>query len=92
MGEIIPEDITVTLTASAGKFIGADQDNDAPGFQVIAHGGKFTAMQSSLSAQRVEIRAAIDASSPTPKEAYTDVEFITNLRSSLATGSVNLRI
>ncbi|MGI8500094.1 MAG: hypothetical protein ACR2LR_03000 [Hassallia sp.] len=136
-GEIIPKNFTVTLTASAGKFIGADQDKDASGFQVLARNGIFTAtLQSTLEAQRVEIRAAVDAledketrrqgdterrgqgglgglgglgsefsplsplSSPppplplssSPLEAYTDVEFITYLRPSLATGSVNLRI
>jgi len=127
-GEIIPKNVTVTLTASAGKFVGADQDKDASGFQVLARAGIFTAtLQSSLEAQRVQIRAAVDAledkgtrgqgglrglgglgsefsplSPPSPSpplplsssplEAYTDVEFITYLRPSLATGSVNLRI
>jgi hypothetical protein len=114
-GQIIPKNVTVTLTASAGKFIGADQDKDASGFQVLARNGIFTAtLQSSLEAQRVQIRAAVDnggvetfrrnvstkaeenlhsfTSSPSPLEAYTDVEFITYLRPSLATGSVNLRI
>jgi hypothetical protein len=111
-GKIIPKNVTVTLTASAGKFIGADEDKDAGGFQVLARAGKFTAtLQSTLEAQRVQIRAAVDAFKDTesscktlplspcplvslssPLEAYTDVEFITYLRPSLATGSVNLRI
>jgi hypothetical protein len=111
-GKIIPKNVTVTLTASAGKFIGADQDKDASGFQVLARNGIFTAtLQSSLEAQRVQIRAGVDnggvetfqwnvstrvgktdSSSSPPLEAYTDVEFITYLRPSLATGSVNLRI
>lgn len=107
-GESIPEDFTVTLSATAGNFIGADQDTDAPGFQVLARKGQFSAtLQSSLQAQNVKIRAVVEskrASSsdeqlpipnslfPASLEAYTDVEFITNLRPSLATGSVNLRI
>nr|WP_243146711.1 hypothetical protein [Scytonema sp. UIC 10036] len=89
-GELIPEDATITLTASAGKFVGADTDTDAPGFQILARGGEFTAtLQSSLEAQNVKIRAAVDNEE---LEAYTYVEFITYLRPSLATGSVNLRI
>jgi hypothetical protein len=90
-GKPISEDVTVTLSATAGKFVGADRDTDTPGFQVLARGGQFIAnLQSSLQAQGVKVRAAIEASSPT--EAYTNVEFITNLRSPLATGVVNLRI
>lgn len=60
-GQLLSEDTLVTLTASAGKFVGADQDPDQPGFQVMARGGQFTAqLQSSLEAQRVRIRAAIE--------------------------------
>jgi hypothetical protein len=55
------DDVTVTLTSSAGKLIGADQDTDRPGFQVIARNGKFQAeLQSSLDPQKVKIRAAAD--------------------------------
>ena len=54
-------EVTVTLTSSAGKFIGADQDTDRPGFQVIARNGKFRAeLQSSLDPQKVKIRAAVE--------------------------------
>ena len=113
----IPEDVTVTLTSSAGKFIGADQDTDRLGFQVIARQGRFSAeLQSTLEPKQVRVRAAIDGiheaikpeSKPTPPpfaypgtlpghpseplEAYANVEFITNLRPSLVSGSVNLRI
>ncbi len=134
-GQIIREDIVVTLTSSAGKFIGADQDKDQGGFQVIARGGEFTAtLQSDIKAQQVRVRAAVESirtqspfqrdrdvikDSPffgqrgvlndtpfpqqtdtsniqkfkdTPIEAYTQVEFTTYLRPSLATGIVNLRI
>ncbi|WP_407899644.1 hypothetical protein, partial [Scytonema sp. NUACC26] len=134
-GQIIREDIVVTLTSSAGKFIGADQDKDQGGFQVIARGGEFTAtLQSDIKPQQVRVRAAVESirtqnpfrrdrdvikDSPffgqrgvlndthfpqqtdnsviqkfknTPIEAYTQVEFTTYLRPSLATGVVNLRI
>jgi hypothetical protein len=95
-GEVIREDATVTLSATAGKFVGADQDSDAPGFQVLARNGEFSAnLQSALEPQNVKVRAAVEtryiASLP-PIETYTNIEFITNLRPSLATGVVNLRI
>ncbi|BAZ10569.1 hypothetical protein NIES4071_23920 [Calothrix sp. NIES-4071] len=87
-GEVISEDVIVTLSATAGKFIGADQDSDAPGFQVLAHDGKFSAtLQAGYEPQNVKVRAAIDNI-----EVYNNVEFITNLRPSLATGVINLRI
>lgn len=60
-GQVIPQDVVVTLTASAGKFVDADQDRDRPGFQVLARQGVFTAqLQSTLDAQKVRIRAAVD--------------------------------
>lgn len=56
----INDDVMVTLTSSAGKFIGADQDKDQAGFQVIARGGEFIAtLQSGIKAQPVRIRAAV---------------------------------
>jgi hypothetical protein len=62
-GQIIREDVIVTLTTSAGKFVGADQDKDQGGFQVRAIGGEFTAtLQSDIKPQQVRIRAAIDTS------------------------------
>ncbi len=71
---------------------------DAPGFQVIARNGEFTVeLQASLEPQNVKVRAAIDNwqqqnNFDTVPQAYTNIEFITNLRPSLATGSINLRI
>ena len=60
-GELIAKDALVTLTASAGKFVGADEDKDQLGFQVRARGGQFTAqLQSGLDAQKVRIRAAVE--------------------------------
>ncbi|HEY9635874.1 MAG TPA: hypothetical protein V6D14_20880 [Coleofasciculaceae cyanobacterium] len=116
-GQLITKDAVVTLTASSGKFVGADLDKDQAGFQVMARGGQFTAqLQSGLEAQKVRIRAAVDNTKPktddrrqetrefpipdaqylapkdSPIEAYTQVEFITNLRPSLVTGSINFRI
>ena len=114
-GQLITEDAIVTLTASAGKFVGADQDKDQLGFQAIARGGEFTVeLQSGVEAQKVRIRAAIERNqkpeireqatnppplsfpsslSPAPTlETFTVVEFITNLRPSLVSGVVNLRI
>src|SRR5919202_1274524 len=124
-GQLLSEDTLVTLTTSAGQFVGADQDKDQPGFQVRARGGEFTAqLQSSIDAQKVQVRAAVDESEvgklnaersnqpsnlqtsnpqpstlqpstlqpSTPLEAYTQVEFITNLRPSLVSGVIDLRI
>ena len=80
---------TVSLTAKAGDFVGTDADPDQPGFQVKAVGGKFTAtLRSSVSAQTVPIRAATAAG----LEAFTQVEFTTDLRPSIATGIVDLRV
>jgi hypothetical protein len=59
-GEIIEQDILVTLTASAGKFVGKDFDQDLAGFQVLAKKGEFSVqLRSSLEPQKVKIRAAI---------------------------------
>ncbi|WP_432809319.1 hypothetical protein [Pantanalinema sp. GBBB05] len=136
-GQQITSDVVVTLTSSAGKFVGADHDRDRPGFQVMAREGKFTAqLQSSLEPQMVRIRAAIDrldllklpqnqpeqlyrvpvtqlkqpytdtpnfpkpplaqierpVTAEAPLETYTQVEFITNLRPFIISGTVNLRV
>jgi hypothetical protein len=122
-GQLVPGDVVVTLTSSAGKFIGADQSPDQAGFQVIARDGEFLAtLQSDIKPQQVKIRAAVDKirANPnrpngvnpapgegfpqqtdttiyeklvdSPLEAYTQVEFVTFLRPSLATGIINLRI
>ena len=60
-GQPIEDDAIVTLTTSAGKFIGVDVDPDLVGFQVRAINGAFTAeLQSDLKPQKVDIRAGID--------------------------------
>ena len=112
VGNPILRPVPITLTASAGEFVGADQDEERPGFQVMARQGRFVAqLRSTLTAQQVRVRAAavrqevleeadevdIDPFSsyqdPIPEvEAYTQVEFVTHLRPSLVTGTVNLRI
>jgi len=123
----IERELIVTLTASAGKFVGADQDVDRPGFQVVTEQGLFSArLQSDLEPQRVKIRAAVEGSQlqglkredshlrlpsdsfepteaqpifdeeveayPEDIEAYTQVQFITNVRPWLFSGVVNLRV
>jgi hypothetical protein len=60
-GEVIRKDAIATLTTSAGKFIGADQDKDQGGFQVRVIDGEFIAtLQSDIKPQQVRIRAAVD--------------------------------
>jgi hypothetical protein len=82
------QDSVVTLYTSAGEFAGIDANKDQPGFQVPVTKGKFTAkLRSSLDAQTVRIRAT-----NLNMEAYTQVQFETNLRSSIATGVVDVRV
>jgi len=81
-------DLMVTLTASLGEFIGADADTDQPGFQVKATQGLFTAqLRSSLEAQTVRVRA-----NPPNFEAFTQLQFETNLRPSIVTGVIDFRV
>lgn len=104
-GALITQNAVVTLTSSAGEFIGADYDEDEPGFQVLATDGRFSAkLKSSLDAQKVRVRAAIQRIGQTSDfelaqkqseadlETYAQVEFITNLRPSLVSGVVDFRI
>jgi hypothetical protein len=66
-GEVIRKDAIVTLTSSAGKFVGTDQNKDQGGFQVRAIDGEFTAtLQSDIKPQQVRIRAAIDRVQKSP--------------------------
>jgi hypothetical protein len=69
-GKPVLETITVTLTSSDGKFIGADQDPDRAGFQTLSINGEFSVeLQSSLNPQSVTIRAAVDPPKRSEKEA-----------------------
>lgn len=87
-GNVSRQDTLVTLTASAGEFAGVDADTDAPGFQAIVRGGKFTAqLRSPGTPQTVRIRAA-----SLGMEGYAQALFETNLRTSVATGVLDLRL
>ncbi|MGD1866543.1 MAG: TonB-dependent receptor [Phormidesmis sp.] len=76
-GELINHDVVVTLTTSAGEFIGADYDIDRAGFQVLARWGEFDAeLRSNLDAQRVLVRASAarkDLLAETPMPLDTDL-------------------
>ncbi len=95
-GNLIKQDVIVTLGTNAGKFVGADYKADVPGFQVLARNGQFSAtLQAGNQAQSVKISATIYGKKTSPNldlGAVTYVKFVTNLRPSLATGVVNLRI
>ena len=82
------QDNVVTLTTTAGEFAGVDLDKDQPGFQVKVQKGKFTAkLRTGLDAQTVRIRA-----SGFNMEAFAQIQFETNLRSSIATGVFDVRL
>lgn len=82
------QDNIVTLTATAGEFAGVDANTDQPGFQVPVQKGKFTAkLRAGLDAQTVRIRAT-----NLNMEAYTQIQFETNLRTSIATGVFDVRL
>ncbi len=94
-GELLDEagnrsnrDGMVTLSANAGEFIGVDANLDQPGFQVKIENGQFTAkLRSGLDAKTVNILAT-----SSDMTAYTTVGFETNLRSSIATGVIDVRL
>jgi hypothetical protein len=81
-------DAVITLSSTGGDFIGEDADPDQPEFQVKAHQGQFIAkLRSGLDARTVKIRATTDK-----LEAFTQLNFETNLRPSIATGVIDLRL
>jgi hypothetical protein len=94
-GELLDEsgnrssrDGIVTVTANAGEFIGVDANLDQPGFQVKVENGQFIAkLRSGLEAKTVNILATSG-----DMTAYTTVGFETNLRSSIATGVIDVRL
>lgn len=105
-GRPVQEDVVVTLTTSAGSFIGADYDIDRSGFQVLARQGEFNVeLRSSLDAQSVTIRASAparealglvedEATARQPVaelDGYTQVNFTTPYRPSLVAGVVDFR-
>jgi hypothetical protein len=78
-GEVLRKDAIATLTTSAGKFIGADQDKDQGGFQVRVIDGEFTAtLQSDIKPQQVRIRAAIDKIQKQSLNVPTELDDIKN--------------
>ncbi len=78
----------VTLSSNGGQFIGVDSEPDQPGFQVKAENGQFTAQhKSGLDAKTVNILAKLGE-----LEAFTNISFETNLRSSIATGVIDVRL
>jgi hypothetical protein len=81
-------DGVITLSSNGGEFIGVDANPDQPGFQVKAENGKFTAkLKSGLDAKTVNILAKMG-----DLEAYTNLTFETNLRPSIATGVIDVRL
>ncbi|OLP17699.1 hypothetical protein BST81_15380 [Leptolyngbya sp. 'hensonii'] len=81
-------DAIVTLQSNAGDFVGEDLNKDQPGFQVEAKQGQFQAkLRSNLTAQMVQIRATSNN-----LEAFTQLQFETNLRPSLVSGVIDLRL
>jgi hypothetical protein len=87
-GQRSNRDAVVTLKTSAGEFVEPDADTAQPGYQIKAAAGQFKAtLRSGIQAQTVRVQAQSD-----PLEAFTQVQFETNLRSSLLTGSIDFRI
>jgi hypothetical protein len=87
-GNVANQDTVITLDASQGTFIAEDQNLDQPGFQVQTQDGEFSSLlQTGLTPGPTTIRATgIDL------EAYTQVEFTTELRPTLMTGTVDVRL
>ncbi|MDX2255924.1 MAG: hypothetical protein NW214_10435 [Pseudanabaenaceae cyanobacterium bins.39] len=82
----------VTLSISEGELIGIDAQPDQPGFQVEARNGEFsTPMKSSLNSGNSRIRASTTINNRL-LEAYSQIQFETNLRPSIVTGVIDLRI
>ncbi|MCU0550339.1 MAG: TonB-dependent receptor, partial [Leptolyngbya sp. Prado105] len=80
-------DALITLSTTAGEFLDTDAAENQPGFQVKAERGQFsTRLRSGLEARTVTVRAAIGT-----LEDFTQLQFETNLRPSIATGVVDLR-
>ena len=81
-------DAIVTLKTTDGEFVGVDASPEQPGFQVKAQQGIFKAsLRSSLKAQNVRVQAQLGN-----VDSFTQVVFETDLRSSVVTGVVDLRL
>ncbi|MBE9032343.1 TonB-dependent receptor [filamentous cyanobacterium LEGE 11480] len=87
-GNLAKDELIVTLASNGGEFVGDDADKLLNGFQTVAKDGQFTAqLRTDVAPKEVQIRAAANG-----MEAFTRVAFETNLRPSIATGSINLRL
>ncbi len=87
-GNLAKDEMRITLASNGGEFVGDDADKLENGFQVMAKDGLFTAqLRSGVEPKEIQIRAAVNG-----MEAFTRVAFETNLRPSIATGSINLRL
>jgi hypothetical protein len=87
-GNLAKDEMRITLASNGGDFIGDDADKLQNGFQVWAKDGQFTVqLRSGVEPKEIQIRAAVNG-----MEAFTRVAFETNLRPSIATGSINLRL
>jgi hypothetical protein len=82
-------DAVITLDTTAGKFVGIDANPNAPGFQVKAVKGEFSAtLQSDLQAGIVRLRAKSN-----DLEGFHQFQFTTPLRPSpLLTGVLDFRL
>ncbi|MBF2063679.1 MAG: TonB-dependent receptor [Calothrix sp. C42_A2020_038] len=82
------QDAFVTLKATAGEFVGQDASSEQPGFQVKAQQGVFRAsLRSTLQAQTIRIQAKVG-----DVDAFTQLVTETDLRSSLVTGVIDVRL
>lgn len=81
-------DAVVTLITSAGSFDEEDYSEDAPGFQVLATQGRFTAtLRTGLQAQTVVLGATTG-----DLQSYTQIEFETALLPGLVAGVFQIRL
>lgn len=88
VGNVSRWDSLVTLQTSDGRFIGADQDPDRPGFQAAIERGEFSAeLQSSLESHLVQLKASANG-----LEAFSQIQFDTPQRPGLVSGVVDLRL
>ncbi|MFN7716353.1 MAG: TonB-dependent receptor [Pseudanabaenaceae cyanobacterium] len=79
---------SVTLSTTEGDLIGVDQNPDQPGFQVKVEQGRFVGtLRASTNSGNVTIRAVRDK-----LEGFTQIQFETNLRPSIATGVLEMRL
>jgi hypothetical protein len=78
----------VTLVTNAGDLVGTDAALDQPGFQVKAVSGQFSVqLKSGLEAKQVTVKAIAGE-----LQGFTELNFETDLRPSVATGVIDLRL